>query len=61
MIQATPVLVRPRRPVLDRNDHQGLPAALPPALFRLESRMDRQALGKIADVSVETFDHCGKG
>jgi hypothetical protein len=33
MIQATPVLVPPRKPVpfLDHNDHQGLPLVSPPA------------------------------
>jgi hypothetical protein len=63
MNHATAVLVPPRKPVpvLDQNDHQGLPVASSPDRFRLEGRVDRRAWGKTADGSVETFDRCGTG
>ena len=63
MIEGAQARVSPRRlvQVPDRSDHQSLPLARPPTLFRPDNRMDRQALGEIAGASVETFDHCGKG
>ena len=39
----------------ERGVRADLPLASPPTLCRLENRVDRQALGKIAEVLVETF------
>ena len=39
----------------ERGIKKDLPLASPPTLCRLENRVDRQALGKIAEVFVETF------
>jgi hypothetical protein len=39
----------------ERGIKKDLPLASPPTLCRLENRVDRQALGKIAEVLVETF------
>lgn len=39
----------------ERGIQKDLPLASPPTLCRLENRVDRQALGKIAEVFVETF------
>jgi hypothetical protein len=41
--------------VCDRGVRADLPLASPPTLCRLENRVDRKALGKIAEVFVETF------
>jgi hypothetical protein len=42
----------------ERGVRADLPLASPPTLCRLENRVDRQALGKIAEVFVETFIRC---
>lgn len=39
----------------ERGIQKDLPLASPPTLCRLENRVDRQALGRIAEVFVETF------
>jgi hypothetical protein len=41
--------------VCERGVRADLPLASPPTLCRLENRVDRKALGKIAEVFVETF------